>query len=194
VRSAHAPRPCGIKRHAPRLCKPWVVGSSPVSGFVRPARDEDHAAVAALCVAAFRAEGHVSERYLPIAADVAGRAAHATVLVAERDGVLAGTVTLILDGGPLAEMAGAGEAELRVLAVAPRWQRQGVGEALVRACIDAAAARGRVRLVCSCLASMTAARALYARMGFRRVPDRDYAVFSGFDRQALVLDLRPGGR
>ncbi len=162
--------------------------------IVRPAREQEHPALGALCVAAFRAEGHVSERYLPIAADIAGRAANATVLVAERDGVLAGTVTLILDGGPQAEMAGADEAELRVLAVAPAWQRRGVGEALVRACIDAASARGRARLVCSCLASMTPAQALYARMGFRRVPDRDYAVFAGFDRQALVLDLRPDRR
>ena len=91
-------------------------------------------------------------------------------------------------------MAGTDEAELRVLAVAPAWQRQGVGEALVRACIDAASARGRARLVCSCLASMTPAQSLYARMGFRRVPERDYAMFAGFDRQALVLDLRADRR
>ena len=157
--------------------------------IVRPALEHEHAALGALCVAAFRAEGSVSERYLPIAADVAGRAAHATVLVAAEDGEPAGTITVALDGGPLAEMAGPGEAEMRVLAVAPSWQRRGVGAALVRACIDAAAERGLERLVCSCLESMIPAQRLYASVGFRRVPERDYAVFKGYDRQALVLDL-----
>ena len=157
--------------------------------IVRPALEHEHAAIGELCVAAFRAEGSVSERYFPIAADVAGRAAHATVLVAEEDGVPAGTITLILDEGPLAEMAGPDEAEMRVLAVAPAFQRRGVGAALVRACIDAAAARGHERLVCSCLEWMTPAQELYARLGFRRVPERDYTIFKGFDRQALVLDL-----
>jgi ribosomal protein S18 acetylase RimI-like enzyme len=93
---------------------------------------------------------------------------------------------LILDGGPLAEMAGPDEAELRVLAVAPEHQRGGVGRTLVRACINAAVERGRTRIVCSCLASMEPAQRLYARMGFRRVPERAYAIFPGFDRQALV--------
>ena len=158
--------------------------------IIRPLRDDEHDAVGALCIAAFRAEGHVSERYFPIAADVAGRATHATVLVAEDGGEPAGTITLILDGGPLAEMAGDDEAELRVLAVAPEHQRRGVGQTLVRACIDAAAERGRARIVCSCLASMEPAQRLYAGMGFRRVPERDYTVFAGFDRQALVRELR----
>ena len=158
---------------------------------VRPLRTGEEAAVGALCVAAFRADGHVSDRYFPIAADVAGRAAGATVLVAECDSALAGSVTIALDGGPQAEMAAADEAELRVLAVAPGFQRRGVGRALVQACVDAAVARGRRRIVCSCLGSMTAAQALYARSGFRRVPERDYSLFAGFERQALVLELGP---
>ena len=161
---------------------------------VRPMRAGEQAAVGAVCVAAFRADGKVSERYFPIAADVAGRASGATVLVAECDGELAGSVTLVLDGGPQAEMADADEAELRVLAVAPPWRRRGVARALVRACIDAAGDRGRARIVCSCLASMTAAQELYARLGFHRAPERDYVRFAGFERQALVLDLRDGGR
>ena len=152
-------------------------------------RPEEEPAVGALCVAAFRADGRVSPRYLPIAADVRARAADGTVLVAECDGEIAGTVTLVLDGGAQAEMAGADEAEVRVLAVAPGWRRRGVGRALVAACAVAAAERGRARLVCSCLETMTAAQALYRDAGFHRVPERDYALFAGFHRQALVLDL-----
>jgi ribosomal protein S18 acetylase RimI-like enzyme len=160
---------------------------------VRPLRDDEHAAVAELCVAAFRAEGHVSPRYLPIAADVAGRAAGASVLVAECDGEPAGTITVVLEGGDQAELAGPGEAEVRVLAVAPGLQRRGVGEALARAAVEAAAERGLERVVCSCLPSMTAAQRLYARLGFRHDPQRDFSLFAGFDRQALVLDLRRRG-
>ena len=160
--------------------------------LVRPLRSDEVEAVGALCRAAFHAEGHVHERYLSIAGDVAGRAGSATVLVAECDGAPAGTVTIVLDGGPQAEMAGPDEAELRVLAVAPGCQRRGVGRALVQACVDAASARGHRRIVCSCLGSMTAAQALYAHCGFRRVPERDYALFAGYERQALVLDLGAG--
>jgi ribosomal protein S18 acetylase RimI-like enzyme len=79
-----------------------------------------------------------------------------------------------------------------VLAVAPGFQRRGVGRALVQACVDAASARGHRRIVCSCLGSMTAAQALYAHCGFRRAPERDYALFAGYERQALVLDLGAG--
>jgi ribosomal protein S18 acetylase RimI-like enzyme len=160
---------------------------------VREIRPEEETAVGALCVAAFRADGWVSPRYLPIAADVRARAADGTVLVALCDGEIAGTVTVVLDGGAQAEMAGADEAEVRVLAVAPAWRRRGVGRALVAACAVAAVERGRARLVCSCLETMTAAQALYHDAGFRRAPERDYALFAGFQRQALVLDLPAHG-
>lgn len=87
---------------------------------------------------------------------------------------LAGTVTLVLDG-PYAELADptAGEAEFRMLAVAPHLRRRGVAEALVGSCLERARAAGRTRMVLCTQPSMLAAQHLYARVGFRRAPERD---------------------
>ena len=53
-----------------------------------------------------------------------------------------GSVTFVLPGTAYAEMAGPGEAEFRMLAVDPAAQGRGVGEALVRACLERATDAG----------------------------------------------------
>ncbi|GAA2559931.1 hypothetical protein GCM10010398_55290 [Streptomyces fimbriatus] len=59
-----------------------------------------------------------SDAYLGEPRDVAKRAAAADVLVAvEHESVLGG-VTFVPNGGPMADLAGPGEAEIRMLAVA----------------------------------------------------------------------------
>lgn len=141
---------------------------------IREARPAEHGAVGELCVAAYARAHGVSEEYAATLRDVAGRAADATVLVAVEDGELRGTVTLIAHGGRSHEIAGPDEAEFRFLAVAPQAQRSGVAAALVRRCIAEAARLGRVRLVCSSGTWMPGAHALYAQLGFVRVPDRDW--------------------
>lgn len=141
---------------------------------IREARAAEHAAVGELCVAAYAHAHGVSDEYAATLRDVAGRAADATVLVALEGGTLRGTVTLIADGGRSHEIAAPDEAEFRFLAVAPGAQRGGVAGALVRRCAEEAAARGRARLVCSSGDWMPGAHALYAQLGFARVPERDW--------------------
>ncbi|MFI7409153.1 GNAT family N-acetyltransferase [Streptomyces sp. NPDC049627] len=118
--------------------------------------------------------GH-SDEYLGELRDVAKRAAAAEVLVAVRNGRVVGGVTLVPTGGPLADIAGPGEAEIRMLAVSREARGQGAGEALVRACIDRArATAGCVRIVLSTQRTMHGAHRIYERLGFVRTPDRDW--------------------
>lgn len=127
--------------------------------------------------------------YAAVLRDVATRVAHAEVLVAVDGDRVLGTVTNVPDGGEYGEIAREGEAEFRMLAVAPEAQGRGVGEALVRACIDDARRRGRTALVLSSDASMTTAHRIYDRLGFARDPARDWSPVPGVDLKAYALDL-----
>jgi GNAT superfamily N-acetyltransferase len=157
---------------------------------VRPAEPAEYAALGELCVAAYALDGELSERYAGQLRDVAGRAGGAGVLAAVEDAVLLGTVTFIADGGPSREIAREEEAEFRMLAVDPAHQRAGVGEALVRECIDMARARGRARLVCSSGTWMAAAHRLYERLGFAPAPDRDWSPIPGVRLRVFERPLR----
>lgn len=161
--------------------------------IVRPARPADHGPVARLTVAAYRDDGqlqpgHAYERSL---ADVAGRAASGELLVAddETTGAVVGAVLFVLPGSRYAELAGADEAEFRMLAVDPATQRRGVGEALVRGCLARATELGcRAVVICTRDRALPAQR-LYARLGFRRTPERDWSPMDGVRLLALRMDL-----
>jgi ribosomal protein S18 acetylase RimI-like enzyme len=141
---------------------------------IRDALPSEHAALGELCVRAYRALGSVSDRYAAALRDVAGRARSARVLVAADGGALLGCVTLILADGPLREISSPHEGEFRMLAVDPAAQGRGVGEALVRACVDEVRHAGRTRVVISSAGDMLAAHRLYERLGFTRAPARDW--------------------
>ncbi|MER6688215.1 GNAT family N-acetyltransferase [Streptomyces minutiscleroticus] len=128
-----------------------------------------------------------SDAYLDELRDAAGRAAAAEVLVAVADGRVLGGVTFVPSGGPLADIAGPGEAEVRMPAVAARARGRGAGEALVRACVDRARATpGCVRLVLSTQRTMRAAHRIYARLGFVRTPERDWNPLPDLDDIRLL--------
>ncbi|MFH8799985.1 GNAT family N-acetyltransferase [Streptomyces sp. NPDC017936] len=158
---------------------------------IREAEPTEYAALGDLTARAYLDDGLLDfgggDPYLPVLKDVAGRAAAAEVLVAVRDGALLGGVTLVPDGGPVADIAGPGEAEVRALAVARESRGQGVGEALVRACVDRArAAEGRTAVVLSSRRSMHAAHRLYERLGFVRTPERDWNPVPHLDDLTLL--------
>lgn len=116
-----------------------------------------------------------SDEYLGELRDVAKRAAAAEVLVAVADGRLLGGVTFVPSGGPMADIARSGEAEIRMLAVDRAGRGRGAGEALVRACVDRArATEGCVRIVLSTQRTMHGAHRIYERLGFVRTPERDW--------------------
>ncbi|MGW3145545.1 MULTISPECIES: GNAT family N-acetyltransferase [Streptomyces] len=128
-----------------------------------------------------------SDGYLRELRDVAKRAAAAEVLAAVADGEVLGGVTFVPAGGPMADIARAGEAEIRMLAVAHAARCRGVGEALVRACVDRARATpGCERIVLSTQHSMQAAHRIYERMGFVRTPERDWNPLPHLDDITLV--------
>lgn len=146
-----------------------------------------------LVVAAYGAIGANDEDddYVPVLRDVARRAREAVVLAAvdDENGALLGCVTYVPDpANPWAEHLREGEASIRMLAVDPAAQGRGIGTALVEACLDRAHDDRRTAVFLHSLPIMTAAQRIYARLGFRRVPERDW-VFPDFLLLGFELDL-----
>ncbi|WP_116951248.1 GNAT family N-acetyltransferase [Jiangella endophytica] len=150
---------------------------------VRPARPDDHAAVAAITVAAYDADGFLDgdEEYADELSDIEHRSEQATLLVAaDADGTVLGAVTFCRPPSPYVEVARQGESEFRMLAVDPAARGRGVGAALVQACLDLAREHGDETLVLSSLPRMRTAHRLYERFGFVRIPERDHEPLPGF--------------
>ncbi|GAB4080257.1 GNAT family N-acetyltransferase [Modestobacter muralis] len=150
----------------------------------------DFPRIAELTVGVYEGEDLVSPEYVPQLADVAGRADRAELLVA-RDvtGRIVGSVALVLAGDFGEVTRSPDEAAFRMLAVDADVRGQGVGEALVRTCLDRARAAGRAWMVLSTGERMTAAHRLYERLGFQRVPERDWAPRPGVDLRVYALQL-----
>lgn len=123
--------------------------------------------------------------------DAAARHAQAELWVATDDeGALLGTVTITPENSPWREIGRAGEGEFRMLAVAPAAQGRGVGEALVRHVIAEARVAGRHAVVMSSLDEMASAHRVYERLGFVRLPERDWDPVPGVHLIAFRLDLQ----
>jgi GNAT superfamily N-acetyltransferase len=145
---------------------------------VRVATPADYAGIGRLTVAAYDAAGQLGPEtrgYDRVLSDVATRAAEGTLLVAvdEVSGALLGTVLFVLPGSRYAELARAGEAEFRMLAVEPAAQGCGIGRLLVDECLRRAAAAGCHAVVICYRDFVSSARGLYKASGFERLPDRD---------------------
>ncbi|MEV6677129.1 GNAT family N-acetyltransferase [Streptomyces erythrochromogenes] len=161
---------------------------------IRTAVPADYETLGEITAQAYLADGHLDfnedDAYLNVLRDVAGRAALAEVLVAERDGQVLGGVTFAAPGSPLADIAGPDEAEFRMLAVAHAARGRGAGEALVRACVERArAVEGVTGVVLSTQRSMAGAHRIYARLGFVRTPERDWAPIEGLTLLTYRLKL-----
>jgi ribosomal protein S18 acetylase RimI-like enzyme len=143
--------------------------------LVRRARPQEHEAIGELVVAAYVDGGSLDgdAGYAAHLRDVAGRADLHPVLVAERDGVLVGTVTLTPHGTPHSHDAREGELEFRYLGVSRTAWGTGVAEALVSACQAYAVDAGASSLVLSVITSNEPAKRLYSRLGFTPDPSRD---------------------
>ncbi len=145
---------------------------------VRPARLEELDEVGRLTLEAYLADGMVNPAgvYATELIDAARRDKDAALLVAvDTEGRLLGTVTVCSPGSPLGEVSRPGELEFRMLAVASGARRRGVGEMLVRAVLARATATGAHRVVMCSDERMHVAHRLYARLGFVRMPERDWA-------------------
>jgi ribosomal protein S18 acetylase RimI-like enzyme len=164
-----------------------------VAVLVRPATPADYPAIGRLTVAAYDADGQLggTHGYEQVLADVAGRADAGELLVGTENGAVLGAVLFVRPGTRYAELSGPGEAEFRMLAVDPAAQGRGLGRALVRACIDRAAAAGCTAIVISVRDFSAPAQHLYGTLGFVRTPARDWSPVDGVKLLAMRLDL-PG--
>lgn len=158
-----------------------------------PADPDELAAVGGLTVAAYGADGYLLEDdpYVASLAAAADRARQAELAVAadETSGALLGTVTYCRAGSAWAEVSRDGEAEFRMLAVAPEARGRGVGAALASWCVQRARDEGCSAVVLSSLPVMHVAHRLYARMGFVRTPERDWEPAPGVRLITYRLEL-----
>ena len=153
--------------------------------LIRPARSDEYDEIGELTVRVYLAEGYTrtDSRYNAVLRDVAPRAEKAELMVAvDEAGRILGTVTYAGLGSPYAEHVSApDEASFRMLVVDPAARGQGVGEVLVRWCIERARSSGVRSLRLSTQAGMAAAGRLYLRLGFARTPERDWSPEPGVE-------------
>lgn len=173
-----APSVCGWPAYAARVVQhARLTGGTLTIGTATPA---DYDRIAELTAGVYRDEGYGSETYLVQLADVAGRAEHAELLVGRDPAVgVVGSVALVLAGEFGEVLTSADEAGFRMLVVDPAARGRGVGELLVRACLERARAAAKRRMVLSTEPRMHAAHRLYERLGFTRLPERDWSPMPG---------------
>ena len=150
----------------------------------------EYALVGELVVDVYRSLIPDMDDYADELRDVAGRVrAGVLVWVAEVDGALAGTVSYVPGLGPYAEFKDPHGAGIRMLAVLPAFQGHGIGEALVRACLDRARDDGRQRVYLDTTEWMKAAQRLYDRLGFARAPELDWEPAPGLTLFSYVYEV-----
>ncbi len=135
----------------------------------------------------------LSEAYLASLADVDGRVAQGEVWVAVDGAEIVGTVWTPRRGERLSPLAREGELDFRQLAVAPAARGRGIGELLTRHVLTLARERGATRVVMNSGPEMLGAHALYLKLGFRRLTEREAPVEvepgRWLDLRAFAYDL-----
>ena len=163
---------------------------TPPPAAVHPAGPEDFDRIAELTVGVYVGGGLADQGYATELADVAGRASRAELLVVrDDDGSVVGSVALVLAGDFGEITTSDDEAAFRMLVVDPAVQGRGIGQLLVTTCLDRARAAAKRRMVIATGTRMTAAQRLYERLGFMRLPERDWSPVPGIDLLVYSRDL-----
>lgn len=158
---------------------------------IRSAREDELDRVAEIIVAAF---GQYAAQMSPDAwssfavdiANVRGRMSDADILVAERDGGdIVGTISHYAHW----RGAQADTSALRLLAVEPDEQGEGVGRALMEHCINGARQAGKERIAFTSIDEMQYMRALAEKLGFVRDPNLDHEPAPGVRARGYYLKL-----
>jgi len=114
-------------------------------------------------------------------------------IVAEQDGAVVGAVLLYpfgFAGSPAdGTVAMTATPEVRLLAVAPEGRGRGLGEALMRECVQRARASGAAALTLHTTDLMRVAIRLYDRMGFVRSPELDFGLAPGLSVKGYRMHL-----
>lgn len=160
---------------------------------VRPVSESEYSVLGEIIVSAYLRDGFISgddDPYASFLRDVGSRVeGGAEVLVAVDGGRVIGGVTLVQPDSPLAELAGAGEAEIRTLAVDPDGRTRGIGTALAAACVERARRSEAKRIVLCSQQEMKAAHRIYERLGFKRAPQLDWRPYPQILLWGYALDL-----
>jgi ribosomal protein S18 acetylase RimI-like enzyme len=156
---------------------------------VEPASPEDFRRIGELTAGVYVGDGLAPPEYVPTLADVDGRAQLAELLVARDDDGIVGSVALVLDGEFGEVLRSDAEAAFRMLVVDPSARGRGIGELLVTACLDRARAAGKRRMVLSTDRRMAGAHRLYERLGFARLPERDWSPLPGVELLVYAREL-----
>lgn len=129
---------------------------------------------------------HPFELYLADLTDIDARSGTSSQLVVEADGRIVASVSYFPDAADEGLAWPSGWSGLRALAVEPGNRGSGAGRRLMEECRRRAVAAGAPVLALHTAEFMTAAVALYERMGFRRAPDYDM-------RPSDILDVDSDG-
>jgi len=158
---------------------------------VRLATQEDLEAVGRITVSAYCDDGFIApdDDYIEELADAARRSREAEVWVAVDSAGVLGSVTFCEPRSEFAELSRGNEGEFRMLGVAAHSRRRGVAEALVVRCIERSRELGYDALVLCSMRQMTTAHRLYERLGFHRVPERDWSPVAGIELLGFSLRL-----
>ncbi|WP_328326506.1 GNAT family N-acetyltransferase [Kribbella sp. NBC_00382] len=158
---------------------------------IRLALPAEYDAVGELTAEAYAVDGFIppGSDYGLTLRNAADRAAKAELWVAADGTELLGTVTFCVPGSVYAEIGRDGEGEFRMLGVAATARGRGIGTALSEHCVDRSRSLGYHRVVLSSASYMTTAHRMYGRLGFTRLPERDWSPRPGVDLYAFSLDL-----
>lgn len=159
--------------------------------LIRDATAAEMAEVAQVRVTAYQAGAHLSPRYEQRLGELGADGIGDVLVAVDAGGAITGTV--MLQPWPHAGqvVTGPDEAEIRALAVLPRAQGTGVGQALLDAVIERARRRQVRHLVLCTQSDMITAQHLYSRAGFTRLADRDWSIPPGDPFLAYGLPLAP---
>lgn len=116
---------------------------------------------------------------------MADLAAGGDLLVAERDGIVAGAVVHVGPGRPRSPIFPGDWSVIRMLVVAPEARAHGLGRRLVAACLECARAARAPAVGLHTSPVMASALRLYTAIGFTR--DRDLAPIRGVAYGRYVL-------
>lgn len=158
---------------------------------IRPAREDELDKVAEVCVEAYAEyAAHMSpDAWSAFAVDIGNvrgrRMADADILVAERDGVIVGTVSQYWQWRGAQE----GTSSLRLLAVEPHERGGGVGRSLMEYAIARAREGGKQRVALTTVVEMEFVRDLAGKLGFERDARLDHEPAPGVRAQGWALDL-----
>ncbi len=130
------------------------------------------------------------QAYLEDILDVRSRLSIAELIIAKINRKLVGTVTLFLNVLPSSDVGWPKDwAGIRLLAVDPRYRRQGIGRALMDECVRRCRGQGIATIGLHTTKIMDVAHRMYEHMGFTRIPEFDFHPASGVVVTAYRLDV-----